>query len=84
MIIVLSFDHRCFDQLKMSNNSLTTRGTDLPFSHKGVVSITHEQNIICNKTLICRQLFAGHVVGSRPMKRKEKIHGMITIIFRRE
>ena len=26
----------------------------------------HEQSIIC------RQLFAGHVVGSRPMKRKEK------------
>ena len=25
-------------------------------------SITHEQ------TIICRQLFAGHVVGSQPMK----------------
>ena len=47
-------------------------GTDLPFSHESVVSITHEQNIICSKTLICRQLFAGHVVSSRPMKRKEK------------
>ena len=44
----------------MSNHSLTAWGTDLPFSHKSVVSITHEQNIICNKTLffteavICR------------------------------
>ena len=57
------------------------------FSHKCVVSITHEQNIICSKThiddttheqiIICRQLFAGHVVGSRPMKRKEKMHRMI-------
>ena len=27
--------------------------------------IAHEQ------TIICRQLFAGHVVGSRPMKRKK-------------
>ena len=51
------------------------------FSHKSVLSITHEQNI-CSKThvdgitheqtIICRQIFAGHVVGSRPMKRKEK------------
>ena len=56
----------------MSNQSLTARGTDLPFSHKSVVLIMHEQNIICSKTLICRQLFAGHVVGSRPMKRKAK------------
>ena len=47
-----------------------------------MVSITHGQNIICTKThfdgtthehpIICRQLFAGHVVGSRPMKRKGK------------
>ena len=46
-----------------------------------MVLIAHEQNIICSKThidgttheqtIICRQLFAGHVVGSRPMKRKE-------------
>ena len=61
----------------MSNHSLTARGTDLPFSHRSMVSITLEQNIICSKTLICRQLFAGHVVGSWPMKKKEKIHRMI-------
>ena len=58
----------------MSNQSLTARGADLPFSHKSAVSITHEQNIICSKTLICRQLFAGHVVGSRPMVTKGKMH----------
>ena len=49
----------------------------------------HEQNIICSKplsdgnayeqTIICRQLFAGHVAGSRPMKRKRKMHRMIIL-----
>ena len=48
---------------------------------KSLVSFAHEQNIICNQThlndiayehsIICRQLFASHVVGSRPMKRKK-------------
>ena len=43
--------------------------------------ITHKQNTICSKTrldgttheqtIICRQLFAGHVVGSWPMERKK-------------
>ena len=56
-----------------------------------MVSFTHEQNIICSQTklddiaheqtVICRQLFAGHVVGSRPMKRKKKLQRMITIII---
>ena len=32
---------------------------------------------ICSKTPICRQLFLGHLVGSRSMKRKEKIHRMV-------
>ena len=52
--------------------------SDLPFSRKSdrkkeksVVSFTHEQ------TIICRQLFAGHVVGSRPMKRKKILLRMI-------
>ena len=55
---------------------------------KSVVLFTHEQNNICSQTqkpirrqldiaheqtIICRQLFAGHVVGSRPVKRKRKI-----------
>ena len=65
----------------MSNHSLPARGTDPPFSHKSVVSITHEQNIICNKTLVYRQLFAGHVVSSQPMKRKENSYRMILIII---
>ena len=68
-----SFDYRSFDQLNMSNHSLPAQGTDPPFSHKSVVSITHEQNIICCKTLIFRQLFAGHEVSSQPLKRKEYI-----------
>ena len=52
-----------------------------------MVSFTHEQNSICSQkqlndiaheqTIICRQLFAGHVVGSRPMKRKKHLHRMI-------
>ena len=50
---------------------------------KSTVSFTHVQNIICSQTqldgiaheqtIICRQSFAGHVVGSRPMKRKKKL-----------
>ena len=71
------FYHRSFYQLNMSNHFLPARGADPPFSHKSVVSITYEQNTICSKTLICRQLFAGHVVTSRPIKRKEKTHRMI-------
>ena len=65
----------------MSNHSLTARGTDLPFSHKSVMSTAQDQNIICSKTLICRQFFAGHVLGSRPMKRKDKIQRIIIIII---
>ena len=51
-------------------------------------SFAHEQNSICSQkqlnhiahghTIICRQLFAGHVVGSRPMKRKKHLHRVIT------
>ena len=47
------------------------------------------QNIICSQTqldgiaheqtIICRQLFAGHVVGSRPMKRKKNLLRMIIV-----
>ena len=68
--------------------SLIAQGSDLPFLHKSVVSITHEQNIICSRTqldsiaheqtIICMQLFAGHVVCSRPKKRKKNMHRMIT------
>ena len=54
---------------------------------KSTVSFTHVQNIICSQTqldgiahkqtIIGRQLFAGHVVGFRPMKRKKSLHRMI-------
>ena len=51
---------------------------------KSVVSFMHEPNIICSQTqsddteheqtITCRQLFAGHMVGSQPMKRKKNPH----------
>ena len=57
------------------------------FSLENAVPITHEQDTICSKTrldgttheqtIICRELFAGHVVGSRSMERKKKKHGII-------
>ena len=49
---------------------------------------THEQNAICSQTqldniaheqtIICEQLFAGHMVASRPMKRKKHLLWMIS------
>ena len=58
---------------------------------KSSVSLTHVQNIICSqtqldgialeKTIICRQLFGGHVVGCRPMKRKKNLLRMIIIVI---
>jgi len=36
----------------------------------------HEQIIIC------RQLFAGHVVGFQPMRRTKNLHPMIMLIMR--
>ena len=43
-----------------------------------MVSFTHEQ------TIICRQLFAGHLVGSWPMKRKNSlsIHDTLYLLER--
>ena len=53
--------------------------------------VTHEQNIICSQTqlddialeqtIICRQLFAGHLVGFRPMKRKKSLRRMMNAIL---
>ena len=58
---------------------------------KSTVSFTHVQNIICSQTqldgiaheqtIICRQLFAGHVVGFRPMKRNKNLLRMIITII---
>ena len=52
-----------------------------------MVSFTHVQNIIYSQTqldgigheqpIICRQLFAGHVAGSQPMKREKNLLRMI-------
>ena len=42
---------------------------------KRVKEIAHEH------TIICKQLFAGHVVGSRPMKRKKHLHRMIILVI---
>ena len=65
----------------------------MPFSRKSdrkKAWFTYEQNIICSQTqlddiaheqsIICRQLFAGHVVGSQPMKRKTNLPRTIIII----
>ena len=76
--------------------------SDLPFSRKSdhkeksTVSFTHVHIITCSQTqldgiaheqtIICRQLFAGHVMGSWPMKRKKNLRRMIinlARIFRR-
>ncbi|MCG8408161.1 MAG: hypothetical protein MI923_23425 [Phycisphaerales bacterium] len=56
-----------------------------------MVSVAYVQSIICSQTqldgtaheqtIICRQLFAGHVVGFWPMKRKKNLHQMIIIII---
>ena len=58
---------------------------------KSTVSFTHVQNIICSQTqldgiahgqtIICRQLFVGHLVGSRPMKRKKNLLRMIITVL---
>ena len=69
--------------------------SDLPFftqERSRVVSFTHEQNIICSQTqldniahaqtIICWQLFGGHVVDFRPMKRKKILHRMIIYLTR--
>ena len=80
----LSFDHQvCFHILI---TSWQLREAICHFSLENV-PITHEPNIICSKTrldgttheqtIICRQLFAGHVVDPRPIERKEKTHRMI-------
>ena len=63
------------------------------FSLENVVPIAHEQNTSCSKTrldgttheqtIICRQLFAGHVMDSRPIGREEKTHRMIMSLIQR-
>ena len=85
-----SFDQRvCFflmNILRKQSDLPFLRKSDHK-KEKGRVSFTHVLNIICSQrqmdgivheqTIICRQLFAGHVVGSRPMKRKKNLLRMI-------
>ena len=55
----------------MSDHSLPARGIATPFSHKSIVSFTHELNIICSKTLICRQLIICRSRGGLSANEKE-------------
>ena len=77
----LSLDHQvCFHVLITSQQLMEAI---CHFSLENVVPVTHEQNIIWSKTfldctvheqtIVCRQLFAGYLLGSRPMKRKKKM-----------
>ena len=43
-------------------------------------SETQFYDVAHERTIICWQLFAGHVVGFRPMKRKKNLHEMIIVI----
>ena len=86
VIIVLAFDHRvCFflmNILGKRSDLPFSRKSDRK-KEKNTVSFTHVQNTICSQTqldgiaheqtIISRQLFAGHVVGFRPMKRKKNL-----------
>ena len=42
-----------------------------------ICSQTKLDDIAHEQTIICRQVFAGHVVGSQPMKRKKNLQRMI-------
>ena len=47
------------------------------FAAKHKASQTQLDGIAHEQTIICRQLFAGHVVGSRPIKREKNLLRMI-------
>ena len=83
--IVLPFDHRvCF----FTENPQEVKRSAIFTQERSQEGEKHVQNIICSQTqldsivheqtIICRQLFAGHVVGSQPMKRKNNLLQMIT------
>ena len=69
----------------MSNHSLPAQGSDLSFSHKIVVQLHMSKKLFAAKhlaipqsdsfaheqTIVCKQLFEGHVVCSWLMKRKK-------------
>ena len=85
-IILVSLDHRvCFSIICEAICQLQSRSGRK--KKKNVVSLTHEQNIICSLTqldaiaheqaIIWRQSFTGNVLDSRPIKRKKNLHRMI-------
>ena len=49
------------------------------YEQKIICSQTQLNDIAHEQTIICRQLSAGHVVGSRPMKRKKNLHEMAIV-----
>ena len=71
--IILSFSHRVCVLINIFGKLPFSRKSDHK-KEKNAVSFTHEHNIICSQTelddiahkqtIICRQLFTGHVVGS--------------------
>ena len=48
------------------------------------ISQTQLDDIAHEQTIIFRQSFAGHVLGSRPMKRKKNLHRMIKFLINRQ
>ena len=90
--IVLPFDHRvCFftenpQEVKRSAIFTQERSQEgekygFPFRMCRIIIIrsqTQLNGIAHEQTIICRQLFAGHVVGSQPRKRKKNLLQMIT------
>ena len=78
-VIVLSFDHRSFDQLKTLNHSLTARGMDLPFSRKSVVP-----KLRMSKWEYCSKFGSSHLRITWWLSandKKGKIRRMITQVF---
>ena len=43
--------------------------------------MTHLDGITDEQTMICKQLFAGHVLGSRPVVKRKKIASNDNIMF---
>ena len=80
-IIVLSFDHYSFDQQGMSNNTDSLGNWSAIFTQECGFNYKWAGYLHTYTYSVYRQLFAGHVVSSRPMKRKEKIYQMMIIII---
>ena len=61
------------------NHSLTAQGSDLPFLmfYPRAWFPLRMSRILFAQTIFSRQLFASHVVGSRPMKSRKQMHRMI-------